>query len=69
MWVAHKELKKIIIKRCKASYGKKKKTDAAETEVFFSFFFSSFILRFSSFCPSEFVGINTESALCDEGYA
>ena len=39
MWVPHKELKKKI-KRCKASYGKKK-TDA-ETEVFFFlvFFFS-----------------------------
>ena len=29
-------------------------------------FFKIFFLRFSSFCPSEFVGINTKSAL---GYA
>ena len=39
-------------------------------EVIFSFiFFINLFLRFSSFCPSEFVGINTESALRDEGYA
>ena len=39
-------------------------------EVIFSFIsFINFFLRFSSFCLSEFVGINTESALHDEGYA
>ena len=38
--------------------------------VFFSFFsFLYFVLRFTSFGPSEFVGINTKSALRDEGYA
>ena len=36
---------------------------------FFSFYYIYFILRFQSFGPSEFVGINTESALRDEGYA
>ena len=35
----------------------------------FSLFSSYFFLRFTSFGPSEFVGINTESALRDEGYA
>ena len=35
----------------------------------FNFSFQIFFFRFSSFCPSEFVGINTESALRDEGYA
>ena len=34
-----------------------------------NFSFQIFFLRFSGFCPSEFVGINTESALRDEGYA
>ena len=39
-------------------------------DVIFSFiFFINFFLRFSSFCPLEFVGINTKSALRDEGYA
>ena len=33
------------------------------------FFFSRLSLRFTEFRPSDFVGINTESALCDESYA
>ena len=44
----------------------------AERFVFFfhfSLFSSYFFFRFTSFGPSEFVGINTESALRDEGYA
>ena len=39
---------------------------------FFSFcfyFILRFFLRFKENRPSEFVGINTESALRDEGYA
>ena len=38
--------------------------------IFFKFFFHlRFFLRFTKTCPFEFVGINTESALRDEGYA
>ena len=59
---------------------KKKKKDEIKTKwvdepvakiqrVFLKFSSLNFILRFSSFCPSEFVEINTESALRDEGYA
>ena len=33
------------------------------------FFFSRLSLRFTKFRPPDFVGINTESALRDEGYA
>ena len=41
-----------------------------ESFIFLKIFsFQIFFLRFSSFCPSEFVGINMESALRDEGYA
>ena len=68
MWVPHQKKKK-----------KKEKNQNIKSlgvrgrqwrEVIFSFiFFINFFLRFSSFCPSEFVGINTESALRDEGYA
>ena len=37
---------------------------------FFKFFFLLFVfLRFTENWPSEFVGINTESDLRDEGYA
>ena len=38
-------------------------------EKFLNFFSIIFFLRFTETCPSEFVGINTESALRDEGYA
>ena len=37
--------------------------------VFFKFSSLNFFLRFTKTCPSEFVGINTESALRGEGYA
>ena len=41
-----------------------------KTKVFFlNFSFLYFFLRFTETCPSEFVGINTKSALRDEGYA
>ena len=72
MWVPHKELKK------KKEDDKTKKTSnedgRAESEFrrdfFFYYLFSlNFFLRFTETCPSEFVGINTESALRDEGYA
>ena len=36
---------------------------------FFFFFSFLFFLRFTEIRPSDFVGSNTESALCDEGYA
>ena len=61
--------------------GKKKKTqtklkslaageDKEERRSLFLIFFSIlFIIRFTKICPSEFVGINTGSALRDEGYA
>ena len=39
-----------------------------ETFVLFLFSFY-FIIRFTKICPSEFVGINTKSAIRDEGYA
>ena len=35
----------------------------------FFLFFSLVFLRFTETCPSEFIGVNTESALRDEGYA
>ena len=38
-------------------------------KVFFLNFPLSFFLRFTKIRPSEFVGINTKSALHDEGYA
>ena len=54
----HLEAKQAERKRCRKFY------------IFFKIFsFQIFFLRFSSFCQSEFVGINTESALRDEGYA
>ena len=48
----------------------KKGIENGKTKVFFLIFsFLYFFLRFTETCPSEFVGINTESALRDEGYA
>ena len=69
MWVPHKELKK----KNQNQTIKISKGDAADGLKFFFFiiqvfFFFYFVLRFTSFGPSEFVGINTESALRDEGY-
>ena len=67
MWVPLKEKEK---KKMQSIIWVEKRIQADGSFLFFSFFFLSyFILRFSSFCPSEFVGINTESALRDEGYA
>ena len=71
MWVPHKELKK---KKKKMTKQKQKKKHTGEQnqsgDIFFYYLFSlNFFLRFTETCPSEFVGINTESALRDEGYA
>ena len=68
MWVPHKEKKK------KTKHQKQKEEMANGQFAKFCFlfyFFSSlyFVLRFTSFGPAEFIGINTESALRDEGYA
>ena len=73
MWVPNKELKKKQ-KQNKRKTNVMERTDAerdSAEEKKNLFFFSSlyFFLRFLSFCPSDFVGINTESALRDEGYA
>ena len=38
-------------------------------EIFLFLLFKFFFFRFTEICPSEFVGINTKSALRDEGYA
>ena len=35
----------------------------------FFLFFSLVFLRFTETCSSEFIGVNTESALRDKGYA
>ena len=40
-----------------------------DTESFFLNFSLSLFLRFTETCPSDFFGINTKSALRDEGYA
>ena len=45
---------------------KKKQT---EEELYFYFSSILFFLIFMEICPSEFVEINTKSALRDEGYA
>ena len=69
MWVPHKELKKkikpLIYKR------KDQRTDSSVWRKFFfiQVFFSLFFFRFTETYPSDFVGINTESGLHDEGYA
>ena len=70
MWVPHKELKKN--QTIKISKGRMQPTDSSVwREIFFfsSFFSFIFFLRFTETCPSDFVGINTKSALRDEGYA
>ena len=71
MWVPLKEKEKKI-KQSKFEIKNLKELQTVQTKVlFFKIFFSFlyFVLRFTSFVPSEFVGINTESALRDEGYA
>ena len=63
------------IKNKKKKKQHKHKQDIKGTVQFVFFFIFSFyslnlfFLRFTSFGPSEFVGINTESVLRDEGYA
>ena len=72
MWVPHKELKKKKKKRQnQLNEGNEFANRQLQTRKFFFliFFFQIFFLRFTETCPSEFVGINTESALRDEGYA
>ena len=71
MWVPLKEKEK------KHKNQKLKSKEELQTESLqkkFLFFFKKFsflyfFLRFTETCPSEFVGINTKSALRDEGYA
>ena len=63
MWVPHKKKKKFKAK------GNDARRDSAEAERNLIFSLYSFFLRFKENRPSEFVGINTESALRDEGYA
>ena len=46
-----------------------RREDAESLKFFLVFIFQIFFLRFTKTCPSEFVGINTESDLRDEGYA
>ena len=53
--------KEIKMKRMQRSLSRK--------DFFLNFSFFSFFLRFMETCPSDFVGINTESAQRDEGYA
>ena len=70
MGPTHKELKKII--KAKHQIGRTAKRIVQPEIILIFFMFSSFqifFLRFTKTCPSEFVGINTESALRDEGYA
>ena len=66
MWVPHKELKK---KKHKHNIKQRHGCSLFFYFFIFSFYSFNFFLRFMSFGPSEFNGINTESALRDEGYA
>ena len=65
MWIPHTELKKKHkdIKR----HGRQKAEE--EFSLFLNFILLVFFLRFMETYPSDFVGINTKSALRDEGYA
>ena len=69
MWVPHKELKKKK-KMTKQKKHEMKTGEQNQKERFFFYYLFSlnFFLRFTENRPSEFVGINTESALRDEGY-
>ena len=67
MWVPHKEFKK---KRTKGEMGERTyrvRESVQRVSFFLILSFQIFFLRFTKTCPSEFVGINTESALRDEG--
>ena len=71
MWVPHKELKKKKQKKMRSN----KEADGVENENLHGkknnilFLILIFFLRFTETCPSEFIGINTESVLRNEGYA
>ena len=66
MWVPLKKNKQKKSKGKKADGGMRQRS---EERVFLFFFSLSFFLRFTKIRPSDFVGINTKSALHDEGYA
>ena len=68
MWVPlkEKEKKNKKLKSKQMTGDRTKWGDRIFLKKFFSF---SFFLRFTETYPSEFVGINTKSALRDEGYA
>ena len=68
MWVPHKEKKNIKPKDFQM-HGRRKAEGRRLVCFFLVFILLFFFLRFTETCPSEFVGINTESALRDEGYA
>ena len=69
MWVPHKKKEDII----KSSLGRTEETNWREREreetILFLNFPLSFFLGSTKIGPSDFVGINTKSALRDEGYA
>ena len=71
MWVPHKEYKnkKKFEKQTKGKQTDGRTEDEDKEKILFYFFSFRFLLRFTKTCPSEFVGINTKSALRDEGYA
>ena len=71
MWVPHKELKKKINKDAKHVEKQMQQKRLAQRENCFKKknFSLLLFLRFKENRPSEFVGINTENALRDEGYA
>ena len=66
MWVPLKKKKLIQI-----TWRRKQMAEwrGGDKFLFFIFFSLRFILRFTKILPPDFVGINTESALRDEGYA
>ena len=67
-----KEKKKIKQKETKREMGGRtyRVRESVQRVIFFKFLsFQIFFLRFMETCPSDFVGINPKSALCDEGYA
>ena len=66
MWVPLKEKEK----KSKSKVEITLELQTAEESFVFKFLsFLYFFLRSTETCPSEFVGINTKSALRDEGYA
>ena len=69
MWVSLKEKEKNNNKKLKSKCQTDGMMDRTFRRIFFYFFFSLVFLKFMETCPSDFVGINTKSALRDEGYA